>query len=98
MKYIDTQKPINMVGRLKSVPNLLIRKSVCIHSNLLFFMLTNEDLKPTLSLSGFSKRANPSLFFQLIRTAEGDFRRIWVTDDHSYPLSFCGDQSPKHGR
>jgi hypothetical protein len=47
MKYIDTQKPINMVGRLNSVPNLLMRKSVCIHSNLLFFMLTNENLKPT---------------------------------------------------
>lgn len=39
---METQNPITIVGSLNSVPNLVMRKSVCIHSNLLFFMFINE--------------------------------------------------------
>ena len=42
IKYMETQNPITIVGSLNIVPNLLIKKSVCIHSNLLFFMFINE--------------------------------------------------------
>lgn len=57
-----------------------------------------KDADGPKTLKQFHVEADFLALPRLSRTAEGDCRRIWVTDDHRDPLSFGGDRCLMHER